>query len=183
MLSFRNRCNPGEAGFCRADDLLRIYYLLLFHEKRPEICPPFFQVDLARPIWIFVYRSEGERHSIVLIVGVSLMTVADSDRVSCAVYLFLLSLLPFWPAVGLLRSALDFRRRGAELGNRLPGSDTISRNALIAAIVGFIFAVLANLQQLAKVVRLRGKHLWHDVVRKARAQCGSVVGVCMKDGC
>jgi len=68
MLSFRNRCARERLGFVGADDLLRIYYLLLFHEKRPEICPPFFQDDLARPIWMFVYRSEGERHSIVLIV-------------------------------------------------------------------------------------------------------------------
>ena len=84
------------------------------------------------------------------------MTVAD--YVSCAVYLFLLSLLPFWPAVELLRFSLDVRW-DVELGNRLPGSYTIAQNALIAAIVGFVCATVANLQQFAKVARLRGKHL------------------------
>ena len=77
---------------------------------------------------------------------------------ACAVYLFLLSLLPLWPAVAQLRSALDVRRR-VEPGNRLPGSYAIARNALIAAVVVLIFALLAILQQLTKVVRLRGEPL------------------------
>ena len=81
----------------------------------------------------------------------------------CAVYLFLLSLLPLWPAVALLRSALDVRRR-VELGNRLPGSYTIARNALITAVVVLVFALLATLQQLTKVVRLRGERCESVVV-------------------
>jgi len=82
------------------------------------------------------------------------------DCVSCVVYLFLLSLLPLWPAATQLRSALDVRQ-GIEHGNRLPGSYTIARNALVAAIIGLIFASLAMLQQFTKVVHLRGKHLWY----------------------
>jgi len=81
-----------------------------------------------------------------------------ADRMVCAVYLFLLSLLPLWPAVTLLRSALDVRQR-VELGNRLPGSYAIARNALIAAVVVLVFALLAILQQFTKVVRLRGEPL------------------------
>ena len=79
-----------------------------------------------------------------------------ADRMVCAVYLFLLSLLPLWPAVTLLRSALDVRQR-VELGNRLPGSYAIARNALIAAVVVLVFALLAILQQFTKVMRLRGE--------------------------
>jgi hypothetical protein len=43
---------------------LRLYYLGLFQDKRPEICPSFFQVDLAPPILKFVCRSEGECSSV-----------------------------------------------------------------------------------------------------------------------
>ena len=80
-----------------------------------------------------------------------------ADHVVHTVYLFLLSLLPLWPAVALLRSALDVRRR-VDLGNRLPHSNTIARNALIAAVVVLIFSLLATLQQLTKVVRFRGEY-------------------------
>ena len=38
-------------------------------EKRPEICPGFFEVDLVPPIWTFIYRSEGERCIILSIVA------------------------------------------------------------------------------------------------------------------
>jgi hypothetical protein len=76
------------------------------------------------------------------------------------VYLFLLSLLPLWPAVATLRSALDFRHR-LELGNRPPGSaHRVAENALVTAIVGLIFAIIPTLQQLTKVLRLRGERSW-----------------------
>ena len=39
---------------------LRLYYVKLIHDKRPETCPRFFQVDLGRPILKFVWRQEGE---------------------------------------------------------------------------------------------------------------------------
>jgi len=76
------------------------------------------------------------------------------------VYLFLLSLPPLWPAVALLRSALDVRRR-AEPGNLLPGSHTLARIALIAAIVVLILTLITTLQQqqLTKAARLRGEPL------------------------
>ena len=79
------------------------------------------------------------------------------DTMNFAVYLFLLSLLPLWPAVELLRSALD-ARRGIKPGNQLPGSDSVATNALVAAIVALIFAILATVQQLTKVIRLRGRN-------------------------
>jgi hypothetical protein len=41
---------------------------MMLNDKRPEICPPFFQVDLAPPIWKFVYRSEGKHRSVAFIV-------------------------------------------------------------------------------------------------------------------
>ena len=124
-------------------------------EKRPDVCPGFYKVNLGPPIWRFVYRSEGECCTILSIVVLPWREVAD--HMACTVYLFLLSLLPLWPAVALLRSALDVRRR-VELGNRLPYSNTIARNALIAAVVVLVFSLLATLQQLTKVVRLRGEH-------------------------
>ena len=78
--------------------------------------------------------------------------------VVCAVYFFLLSLLPLSPAISMLRSALDVRR-GLEFGNQIPGSHTVARNALLTAIVGLIFAIVPILQRLTKVLRLRGEHL------------------------
>ena len=81
-----------------------------------------------------------------------------ADHMACAVYLCLLS---------LLRSVLDVRRC-VELGNRLPGSYTIARNALIAAVVVLVLALLATLQQLTKVVRLRGERCESVVVHKLR---------------
>lgn len=72
-------------------------------------------------------------------------------------YLFLLSLLPLLPAVATLRSALDLRHR-LELGNRSPSSaHAAAENALVTAIVGLIFATIPTLQQLTKVLRLRGE--------------------------
>lgn len=76
---------------------------------------------------------------------------------NCTVYLFLLSLLPLWPAVELLRSALD-ARRGAKLENQLHGSDAVATNALIAAVIALVFAMLATVQQFTKVIRLRGEN-------------------------
>ena len=80
-------------------------------------------------------------------------------------YLFLLSLPPLWLAVALLRSALDVRRR-AEPGNLLPGSHTLARITLIAAVVMLIFALITTLQQLTKVARLRGEPLGPLRVRR-----------------
>ena len=76
---------------------------------------------------------------------------------NCTVYLFLLSLIPLWPAVELLRSALD-ARRGAKPENQLPGSNAVSTNALIAAVIALVFAMLATVQQFTKVIRLRGEN-------------------------
>lgn len=72
-------------------------------------------------------------------------------------YLFILSLLPLWPAVELLRSALD-ARRGAKLENQLPASDAVATNALIAAVIALVFAMLATVQQFTKVIRLQGEN-------------------------
>jgi len=94
----------------------------------PQNDKQIYKVNLAPLIWRFVYRSE--------------------------VYLFLLSLLPLWPALALLRSALDVRQR-VEL---VSTSYAIARNALIAAVVVLIFALLVILQQFTKVVRLRALH-------------------------
>ncbi len=41
---------------------------MMINDNRPELSPRFFQVDLAPPIGKFLYRSEGECCSIVLIV-------------------------------------------------------------------------------------------------------------------
>jgi len=80
-----------------------------------------------------------------------------ADYMNCAVYLLLLSLLPLWPAVELLRSTLD-ARRGIKHRNQLPGSDDVATNALVAAIVALIFAMLATVQQFTKVIRLQGEN-------------------------
>ena len=88
---------------------------------------------------------------------VVLLLAGVTDCMNCTVYLLLLSLLPLWPAVEVLRSALDARRR-VKPGNQLPGSDTVATNALVAAIVALIFAILAIVQQFTRVIRLRGEN-------------------------
>jgi hypothetical protein len=88
------------------------------------------------------------------------------------VYLFLLSLPLLWLAVALLQSALDVRRR-SEHGNPLPGSHTVARIALIAAVVMLIFTLITTLQQLTKVARLRGEPLSPLRIRR-----GTQMNVC-----
>jgi hypothetical protein len=88
---------------------------------------------------------------------VVLLIVGVTDCMNCTVYLFLLSLLPLWPAVELLRFALD-ARRGAKPENQLPGSDAVATNALIAAVIALIFSMLAAVQQFTKVIRLQGEN-------------------------
>jgi hypothetical protein len=45
--------------------VLRLYYVGLLQDKRPDICPLFFQVDWAPSILGFIRRSEGERRRVV----------------------------------------------------------------------------------------------------------------------
>jgi hypothetical protein len=125
-------------------------------EKRPEVCPGFYKANLTPSIWRFVHRSEGERCIVLSLVV--LLRGRFADHIVCTVYLFLLSLPPLWLAVALLRSAPDVRRR-VEPGNPLPGSHTIARIALIAAVVVLIFTLIFTLQQFTKVARIRGEPL------------------------
>ena len=138
-------------------------------EKRAESFPGFYEVNLAPPIWRFIYRSEGERCIILSIVV--LLRERFADHMVFTVYLFLLSLPPLWSAVALIRSALDVRRR-AEPGNALPGSHAIARIALIAAVVVLIFTLITTLQQLTKVAHLRGEPL-----SPLRVRCGTQMKV------
>ena len=39
--------------------ILRLFWLGVIEVERPELCPRFFQDDLAPPILRFLYRSEG----------------------------------------------------------------------------------------------------------------------------
>lgn len=48
--------------------VFRLYYVGLLKDKRPEICPSFFQVDFAPLIVKFLYSFDGEHWSIVSIV-------------------------------------------------------------------------------------------------------------------
>ena len=126
----------------------------MLRDKHPDLGNGFFEVNLAPVIWKFVYRSEGE---CPFDCRATLAGVTDSGCMDRTVYLLLLSLLPLWPAVELLRSALDARRR-VKPGNQLPGSDTVATNALVAAIVALTFAILATVQQFTRVIRLRGEN-------------------------
>ena len=57
----------GRLQVCRSDVPLRLYYAKML-EKRPDVCPGFYKVNLAPLIWRFVYRSEGECCVILSIV-------------------------------------------------------------------------------------------------------------------
>lgn len=70
-------------------------------------------------------------------------------------YLYLLSLLPLWQAVSLVRFALDIRQ-AVQLGDQKFGTSTTVRNSLATAAVELLLAIVATLRQLAKVARLRG---------------------------
>jgi hypothetical protein len=155
------------------DGILRIYYLRLqlLKEASPNIRSGFFEIDLAPPIWNFVYRSEGERGTAscdhcAMVEVISLLTVW-----SMAVYLFLLSLLPLQPAVAKLLSALD-TRQWLQPGNQSP--TFAAPNVLITAIMGIIFSILAITQQLAKVFRLRGEQLLGSAACPTEALWSSV---------
>jgi len=107
------------------------YYVGLLRYDYPEIYPLFFQVDLLPPILEFIFRSE--------------------------VYLYLLSLLPLWQAVSLVRFALDIRQ-SVQLGDQKFGTSTTVRNSLATAAVELLLAIVATLRQLAKVARLQALH-------------------------
>jgi hypothetical protein len=47
---------------------LRLYDAKML-EKRPDVCPGFYKVNLGPPIWRFVYRSEGEYRRAALVGG------------------------------------------------------------------------------------------------------------------
>ncbi|KAH9987643.1 hypothetical protein BJV74DRAFT_496167 [Russula compacta] len=102
-----------------------LYHVKAIHDKHPELCPRFFKVDLAPPILKFVRRSEF--------------------------HLFLLSLLPLWPAVALLQSAQNVRR-AAKLGDQVYGSSITVGNALAVAIVGLILGIAVTLQQFTQLL-------------------------------
>ena len=48
---------------------LRLYYLRLLGDGRPQICPLFFQVDLIPPTMQVLNLSEGVCYFIVLIIA------------------------------------------------------------------------------------------------------------------
>ena len=52
--------------------MLRLYYVGLLQDKRPEICPYLFQVDWAPFILKFMRSSEREYSSVVFVVMVLL---------------------------------------------------------------------------------------------------------------
>jgi len=108
-----------------------LYYLGLLQDKRPEIFPGFFQVDLAPPILKFTCRSE--------------------------VYLFVLSLISLRPVMELLRSVPNFRS-SSKLDAQAPHSPIIVRTALVAGFAGTIIGTLAALRLFTKVVHLRALH-------------------------
>jgi len=115
------------AGTCLASVL---YYLGLLQDKRPEIFPSFFQVDLAPPILKFICRSE--------------------------VYLFVLSLISLRPVMELLLSVLNVRS-SSKLDVQAPHSPIILRTTLVVVIVGLILGTFTTVQHFTKVVHLRGE--------------------------
>jgi hypothetical protein len=145
----------GGAGFVRLVMLtLRLYYLGLFQDSRPDICPNFFQLDLAPPILKFVCLSEGECSSVPPIAtGPSLYSLTTSYVQS--IFLFCRSYLygRYWNCYDSCRTSEGV----ASLMPQAPHSPIIVRTTLVAGIVGLILGTFTTVQQFTKVVHLRGE--------------------------
>lgn len=128
--------------------MLRSYCVGLLRDGRPGIYPHFFQVDLLPPILGFTLRSEG-------VCNCRDTLVNCANYVFRAVYLYLLSLLPLWQAVSLVRFAVNIKK-SVQLGDQKFGTPTTVKNSLATAVVELLLAIVATLRQLAKVARLRG---------------------------
>jgi len=142
--------------------VLRLYYVGLLQDKRPEICPLFFQVDWAPSILGFIRRSEGERRSVVSVrCHGTLAKGANCMGLTVHHFFFLLS--PVQPAVVLLQYAMKVRgEQGFMIGNRYfersASSSIIITNAVTVASAWIILGTLAALQHFTKAVyRLRGE--------------------------
>jgi hypothetical protein len=142
--------------------VLRLYYVGLLQDKRPEICPLFFQVDWAPSILRFIRRSEGEDRGVIS-VGCHGTLAKDANCVGPTVHHFFFLLSPVQPAVVLLQYAMKVRgERGFIIGYRYfepsASSSIIVRNAVTVATAWIILGTVAALQHFTKVVyRLRGE--------------------------
>jgi hypothetical protein len=136
--------------------VLRLYYLGMFKDKRPEIFPLFFQVDWAPLILKFLLNSEGKHYD------------CRGTLVKCTnhvAHIVCLCLQPFFtlrPAVALYRFALD-ARRSAQLEGHVSYVSyesylTIEDDAHRVAIAGIVLGGLATLRQLVKAIHLEGEH-------------------------
>jgi hypothetical protein len=93
----------AEVGFREFDELMlvRSFWLGVAETSRPELCPGFFEVDLAPCILKFLRRDDGRYFGVF---------VSGTNGVLCTVYHWLASVLPLLLAVEALSFVEPTRR-------------------------------------------------------------------------
>jgi hypothetical protein len=77
--------------------------------------------------------------------------VRRTNYVTCTVFVFLWSIILWWPAMGHLQFALD-AREGTVLGNRVFGFNATVITGLAGGIVGLILTILTILQHFVRTI-------------------------------
>ena len=109
----------AEVGFRPFVELMlvRSYWLGLIEDKRPEVCPGFFEVDLAPSILKFFWRDDG---------GCRGQLMESADCILCIVLLWIASALPLFLAEEVMSFLAVLEYYIAVYAAReatLPGSD------------------------------------------------------------
>lgn len=112
--------------------LIRSFWLGEIGAARPDLCPGFFEVDLAPYILKFLRRGDG---------GCCGELMRGADSIVCAVLMWFASALPLLLAVGSISIMEDIKRKKAEFDVNSEDMAQLIKGGIIQLAFGILMAV------------------------------------------